>query len=108
MAAADWNTIASDLQRAVNNLVWFVLESKAIPEQPQVMASLPLQHWPNLQLPPPPPPQPPQPQPLKPAREESKGPTKKRSTKNHVGQEPILKKRSIGEAVDDLIAETLV
>lgn len=29
----DWNTVTSDLQRAANNLAWFVLESMAIPDQ---------------------------------------------------------------------------
>jgi len=97
MAAADWNTIASDLQRAVNNLAWFVLESMSIPEQPQVTASLP---WPIIHAPPPPPPS-------KPPKEDVKGQTRKRINKSNL--EPAgTKKRTIGEEVDHLIAETLV
>lgn len=115
MASADWNTIASDLQRAVNNLVWFVLESKPIPEQPP--AHLPLQQWPLIQqqttasLPPPPPP--PTLSPLPPdvstvQSSENTAATKKRPYKNHGRREPDTKKPSIGEAFDKLVAETLV
>lgn len=35
----DWNTVTSDLQRAANNLVWYVLESMALPEQPNFIPS---------------------------------------------------------------------
>ena len=42
MAASDWNTVTSDLQRAVNNLAWFVLESMTLPEQAHFMVPLPL------------------------------------------------------------------
>jgi hypothetical protein len=34
MSTTDWNTVTSDLQRAANNLAWFVLESMTIPGQP--------------------------------------------------------------------------
>ena len=42
MAASDWNTVTSDLQRAVNNLAWFVLESMTLPEQAHFMVPLAL------------------------------------------------------------------
>ena len=42
MAASDWNTVTSDLQRAVNNLAWFVLESMPLPDQAHFMVPLPL------------------------------------------------------------------
>ncbi len=35
----DWNTVTSDLQRAANNLVWFVLESMTVPDQPPTVVS---------------------------------------------------------------------
>jgi len=34
MSTTDWNTVTLDLQRAANNLAWFVLESMIIPGQP--------------------------------------------------------------------------
>ncbi len=37
MASTDWNTVTSDLQRAANNLAWFVLESMTLPEQPPML-----------------------------------------------------------------------
>jgi len=96
MASADWNTIASDLQRAVNNLAWFVLESMTIPEQPQMTS------WPLMPAPMPPLP------PTKPAREDQPPPKKKRSNKDVSPSESLPKKPCIGEQIDRLVAETLV
>lgn len=41
MSTTDWNTVTSDLQRAANNLAWFVLESMTIPGQPPSFMPLP-------------------------------------------------------------------
>lgn len=107
MASADWNTIASDLQRAVNNLVWYVLESMSIPEQPPL--NLPLQQWPLIQQGPPPPPPPMSPSMLPKSQKNNGTVTKKRRPyKNNVLHEQNNKKQSIGEAFDALVAETLV
>ena len=61
MAASDWNTVTSDLQRAVNNLAWFVLESMTLPDQAHFMVPLPLD---SLSTQPPVAPSPFQPHPL--------------------------------------------
>jgi hypothetical protein len=116
-ATADWNTIASDLQRAVNNLAWFVLESMSVPEQPPMTVTIPLQNCTLHHLavstpPPPPPPLPLEPQSqalLLPVVEETVIKSKKRNYKtNRLEESPNVKKQNLGQAVDRLIAETLV
>jgi len=108
-AAADWNTIASDLQRAVNNLAWFVLESMSVPEQPPVATfggSVPLYQVQSFLPPLPPPPALQQQQPQQESTTATK--TKKRNSKSTPVGDSDVKKRNLGEAVDRLIAETLV
>lgn len=97
MASNDWKTVASDLQRAVNNLAWFVLESMAVPEQPQFTS---MQHWPMVY--PQPPPQPPLP--TTPSLSESVSPPKKKCRKDM--QQKAT--RSVGADVDRLVLETIV
>ena len=43
MSNLDWVTVTSDLQRAVNNLAWFVLESMSPPGQPGFLPTITLQ-----------------------------------------------------------------
>jgi hypothetical protein len=112
-ATADWNTIASDLQRAVNNLAWFVLESMSVPEQPPIAVTVPFQNLAMLTPPPPPPPslplEPPSQALLPSVVEEIVIKPKKRNYKNNkLDESPNIKKQNLGLAVDRLIAETLV
>jgi len=95
----DWNTVTSDLQRAANNLVWFVLESMTVPDQPPaVMSTMLLPAPPTITL----------------------DPNEDASKTGQVNNEDIVKKKkvvkqpkrlaktSIGHAVDRLVSETLV
>lgn len=96
MASNDWKTIASDLQRAVNNLAWFVLESMAVPEQPHFTS---LQHWPMVYT------QPPPPLPKTPSTDSSTASLPKKKGRKEMQQKP---NRSIGADVDRLVAETVL
>jgi len=134
MAASDWNTVTSDLQRAVNNLAWFVLESMTLPEQAHFMVPLPLD---SLSTQPPPvvpssiqPHQPLQ-SPAHPSPDESsavpflfmpssrvpkaahkkKGPSKRQQKQQQEQQQQQQQPQSnsdAGAALDRLVAETLV
>jgi len=105
MSSTDWNTIASDLQRAVNNLAWFVLESMAVPEQP---VTTPMTSWSITSPTPPPPPPPLQPHvpldtnglSLQHRAEPKKEKVRKTNKYKH--------KSAIGSQVDCLVAETLL
>jgi hypothetical protein len=94
MSTSDWNTVASDLQRAVNNLAWFVLESMAVPEQPPYIT--PLQHLPSM---------------LPPSSTSSSNnvlPPKKRAKKERLSHDKESNKMCVGAEVDKLVAETLL
>lgn len=100
MSVGDWNTVASDLQRAVNNLAWFVLESMAVPEQPPFF---PLQHLPTM-FPPSQPSVSPKTSLSKDASTTS--PPKKRVKKESVPRDKELDKSLVGAKLDKLVAET--
>jgi len=91
----DWNTVTSDLQRAANNLAWFVLESMTVPGQPPpfllsaVPTTVPIQDSPGQQ--------------------EQQEPSPKRKRVDNSSRPPKgSKQSSIGKAVDRLVSETLV
>lgn len=100
MSVSDWNTVASDLQRAVNNLAWFVLETMAVPEQPSFT---PLQHLPVAF---------PSSQPsalLKTSlSKDTSSPSRKRVKKENLTRVKELDKTSVGTELDKLVAETCV
>lgn len=93
MSTTDWNTVTSDLQRAANNLAWFVLESMTIPGQPPPFVSLQNVAAPPIDL---------------------------LLQDNQSDEQPVIKKKKmdkptkrtskipIGKAVDRLVSETLV
>lgn len=104
MSTTDWNTVTSDLQRAANNLAWFVLESMTIPGQPPpFLSSMPISTVVTL------------PAPTAPIENsspldqqpsnETVAEKKRKSTKYSVESKRPCK---IGKAVDRLISETLV
>jgi len=98
----DWNTVTSDLQRAANNLAWFVLESMTIPGQPPPF--MPLQTYtldepkadvstdPNDNV----------------AVTSNVSSAKRKRVLKHSSQHKRASKVSIGKAVDCLVSETLV
>jgi len=96
----DWNTVTSDLQRAANNLAWFVLESMTIPGQPPPF--MPLQTYtldePKADV---------STDPNDNVAVTSNGAKRKRVLKNS-SQQKRASKVSIGKAVDCLVSETLV
>ena len=108
MSATDWNTVTSDLQRAANNLAWFVLESMTVPGQPpSFISAMPLQSVVALPA-----------VSNKTLNEDSSLvdpnsthkplPEKKRKMTKNPDESRRQNKMSVGKAVDRLISETLV
>lgn len=86
----DWNTVTSDLQRAANNLAWFVLESMAIPDQlPPFVTAFTLSPSPPQMLP-------------QDSSDIGGGTKRKRVDKMSKGSKQLRK------AVDSLVSETLM
>jgi len=92
--ALDWNTVTMDLQRSVNNLALFVLESMTPPNWTQTF-------FPDVDLTQPPPPPPP------PPGYESMSRSSSDETMVHVHQkrpsvvkdkQPVVKKKKITES----------
>jgi hypothetical protein len=90
MSTTDWTTVTSDLQRAANNLAWFVLESMTIPSQPPPFLSvLPTDA-------------------AAAAAAQEQDANRKRKRMNKPPKDGSQKRMSIGKAVDRLVSETLV